>query len=70
MSAGNIIISGTNNSGPGGGYQVLTSTNLTVPLTSWTVLTNGTFDGNGNFSVTNSIGTTNSRQFYILQVPL
>ena len=57
------------NNGAGGTYQVLSSTNLTVPLTNWTVLTNGTFDGSGDFSVTNSVGNTNTRQFYILQVP-
>jgi autotransporter-associated beta strand protein len=68
LSGGNIIISGTNNSGPGGTYHVLSSTNLTVPLTNWSVVTNGTFDASGNFSSTNATGT-NARQFYILQVP-
>jgi hypothetical protein len=32
------------------------------------VLTTGTFDSNGNFSVTNAIGSSGQR-FYILQVP-
>jgi fibronectin-binding autotransporter adhesin len=68
LSGGNVVISGTNNSGPGGTYHVLSSTNLTVPLTNWTVLTNGTFDGSGNFSTTNATGP-GPRQFYILQVP-
>jgi len=68
VSGGNIVITGTNNDGSGGTYHVLTSTNLALPLASWTVLTNGTFSGSGNFSVTNVMG--GSRQaFYILQVP-
>jgi hypothetical protein len=68
MSSGNIVISGTNNSGPGGTYHMLTSTTLPLPLTNWTVLPGGVFDGNGNFSFTNAIGT-NQQQFYILRVP-
>ncbi len=68
ISGGNIIITGTNNKGSGGTYHVLSSTNILTPLSNWTVLTNGTFDANGNVFFTNSIGLS-SRQFYILQVP-
>ena len=68
ISSGQVIIGGTNNFGAGGTYSVLTSTNLTLALTNWTVLTNGTFDVNGNFSSTNA-AATNSQQFYLLRVP-
>lgn len=68
MSGANIIISGTNNSGSSGTYRMLTSTNLLLPRTNWTVVTNASFDGKGNFSFTNAIGS-NSQQFYTLQVP-
>lgn len=68
ISSGQVIIGGTNNFGAGGTYHVLTSTNVALPLTNWTVLTSGSFDANGNFSSTNSSGT-NSQQFFILQVP-
>jgi hypothetical protein len=68
LSGGNFIMSGTNNSGPGGTYHVLTSTNLLLPQTNWTVLASGSFDGSGNFSFTNAIGTI-PQQFYILRVP-
>jgi hypothetical protein len=68
LSGGNFIMSGTNNSGPGGTYHVLTSTNLLLARTNWTVLTNGNFDINGKFSFTNAIGT-NLRRYYTLQVP-
>jgi autotransporter-associated beta strand protein len=67
VSGGNVIISGTNNTGASGTYHVLTATNIALPLSNWTVLTNGNFD-NGNFSSTNATGTS-GRQFYILQVP-
>jgi hypothetical protein len=65
---GQVVLSGTNNNGAGTGatYHVLTSTNLAVP--GWSVLTNGSFDSNGRFSVTNNAGT-NSQRFFRLQVP-
>ena len=65
---GQLVISGTNNSGSGGTYHVLTATNLLTPLTNWTILTNGSFDASGNFSSTNSTGT-NSQRFYLLSEP-
>jgi fibronectin-binding autotransporter adhesin len=68
VSGGNIIISGQNNTGMSGPYHILSATNIFVPLSNWVVLTNGNFDGSGNFSSTNALGT-NSHQFYILQVP-
>jgi autotransporter-associated beta strand protein len=69
FSGGNIIITGTNNNGAGGTYRVLTSMSLTLPLSSWGVFTNGTFDSNGNFAVTNAISGNGPRLFYIIQVP-
>jgi hypothetical protein len=63
-----ITLSGTNNSGPGGTYHVLASTNLLSPRTSWTVLANGSFDSTGRFSFTNAIGTI-PWQCYTLRVP-
>ena len=66
---GNIVISGTNNSGAGGTFHVLTSTNVALPLTNWAAVTNGTFNSSGNFNTTNAIDSTKPRGFYILQVP-
>jgi hypothetical protein len=68
VSGGSVIISGNNNTGAGGTYHILTSTNLATPVSSWAVLTNGAFDQSGNFSTTNAIGNS-ARAFYILQVP-
>jgi hypothetical protein len=68
LSGGNVVLSGTNNAGPGGTYHILTSTNLSLSLSNWNPLTNGSFDHSGNFSSTNAAGA-NRQQFYILQVP-
>jgi hypothetical protein len=53
-------------SGPNGKtYKVLTSTNLALPLTNWTVLTSGTFGaGAVNYTAT---GATNTVQFYRIE---
>jgi hypothetical protein len=68
VNGSQVIIGGTNNFGSGGSYSVLSSTNLAVSFTNWTVLNSGTFDANGSFLSTNATGTNNVR-FYILRVP-
>ncbi len=68
VSGGNVIISGSNNTGSGGTYHIITTTNVVLPVTNWVVLTNGTFDNTGNFSSTNAVGT-NAQRYYRLQVP-
>lgn len=65
---GSLILQGTNNSGAGGTYHVLTATNLSFARTTWSLFTNGTFDSKGNFSLTNSLGNIPWR-FFSLQVP-
>jgi hypothetical protein len=68
-TGGNFIINGTNNSGSGGTYEVLASTNLLLPPASWTVLASNSFDNKGNFSLTNALSSTNPGLFYMLRVP-
>jgi hypothetical protein len=68
ISGGKIIINGANNSGPGGTYHLFASTNLLLPRPNWTVQASGSFDSNGKFGFTNSIGT-NPQQFYYLAEP-
>ncbi len=62
---GNISLSGTGSFG--GAYRIWTSTNLMTPIAAWTLLTNGVFDANAAFSLTNV--TTASGQFYRISVP-
>src|SRR5581483_6971576 len=64
VSGGNFIFSGTNGT-PGKNYYVLTTTNVGLPLSNWTVLETNTFDGSGNFRVTNSM--TGLNRFYLLK---
>ena len=67
VSGGNLILTGVGGTA-GGGYTVLSSTNLAVP-SDWITNGTGVFSGTGAFSY--SIPVTNSvpAVFYLLQVP-
>jgi len=65
LSGGSAVLnfSGTN----GQTYQVLSSTNLSLPLTNWSPITSGTFSGSP-VSYTNGAATEPQR-FYIISSP-
>jgi autotransporter-associated beta strand protein len=67
LIGGSVVLSGTN--GPAStGYSVLTSTNVALPISGWSLAGTASFDGSGNFSFTNGAPTDPTR-FYLLQVP-
>ena len=68
IAGGNLVFSGTNGS-PGGTYSIWSATNVAVPPTNWMQVGSGCFDGNGNFSATNSINAIEARRFYLLRRP-
>ena len=57
--------------GPAGGtYEIMSSTNVTLqPLSAWTPVQSGNFDGSGSFNVTISVNPATPRTFYLLRVP-
>jgi hypothetical protein len=63
----NLVINGTNGLA-GEQYNVLTTSNLTLPLANWTVLPTNTFSA-GTFSITNGVNSGAARGFYIIRVP-
>jgi alpha-galactosidase len=63
----NLVISGTNGV-PNWTYYVLTSTNVSLPLSNWTVIATNTFDGGGNFNFTNSPNPPAPQTFYLLKL--
>jgi hypothetical protein len=67
VSGTNVIIVGTNGLA-GVPYNVLTSTNLVLPLGDWTVLPTNTF-GASTFSITNPVNPSAPQSFYLLRVP-
>jgi autotransporter-associated beta strand protein len=65
---GNLVFSGTNGLAYGA-YAILSSTNLATPLTNWTQVGSGYFDGNGNCNATNAINASETERFYLLCQP-
>jgi len=64
VSGGNIVMGGTNGTA-GYSYRVLTSTDVGLAVSSWTVLGTNFFDTSGNFQF--SSGLTNQQQFFLVQ---
>jgi hypothetical protein len=65
LSGGNLIISGTNGTS-GLPYYVLSSSNLALPLTNWTVVSTNVFGTGSSFSVTNAVGA--GPGYFVLKV--
>jgi len=68
VSGGNLIFSGAGGNAFGS-YSVLTATNVATPLSNWTILASGAFDGTGAFSVTNTISPGIRQRYYLLKTP-
>lgn len=68
LNGTSLVFSGTNGT-LGATYYVLTSTNLVLPLSSWTPIFTNTFITGGAFSVTNAISPSVPQRFYILILP-
>jgi fibronectin-binding autotransporter adhesin len=55
---------------PGSPYHLVTSADVSLPLTNWTPIWSNNFDGNGNGPAwSNTLDTTIPRQFYDVVVP-
>jgi hypothetical protein len=67
-ATGTVLITGTGTNGLANSlYFVLTSTNVALPLSSWTVEGANTFDTNGNFSVSVPYSAGDSARFYVIK---
>ncbi len=64
-TAGSLLMSGSNGA-PFGNYYVLTATNVSQPVNSWTRMVTNAFDAAGNFSYTKTNPTPG---FFRLQLP-
>jgi len=67
MSGSNVVISGTN-AVVGSQYNLLTSTNIGLPLSQWAVLPTTIFSAE-DFSMTNPVSPGLPQSFYILRMP-
>ncbi len=68
VDGGNFFLTGTNGGNTSTHYIVVTSTDVTVPLASWTPVVTNTFSG-GNFTFTNAVNTAEPTRFYNVKTP-
>ena len=68
LNGTNLIFTATNGV-PLGAVYLLSTTNLTLPLATWTRLTTNQFDGAGHFIFTNAPNANGRPAFYVLQIP-
>jgi len=68
LSGANLIITG-NNGTAGANYYVLATTNLTVPLTNWTMLSTNQFGPGGSVNFTNPLNPVAPQTYYRLRLP-
>jgi hypothetical protein len=68
LSGGGLVMSGSNGA-PNASYYVLTSTNVLLPLTNWTLVATGRFSGDGAFVFTNPVLPGVPVLFHRLQLP-
>jgi len=66
LAGGNVVLNGTNGTA-GLTYSVLTSTNVALPVASWTPLATNVFGAGGSFNWTNAINPAQRQSFYIIK---
>jgi glucuronoarabinoxylan endo-1,4-beta-xylanase len=69
LASTNLVVAGTNGNAPGTFFYTLTSTNLALPLTNWTVISTNQFGPGGGFNFTNTFDSSKAQQFFILRLP-
>jgi hypothetical protein len=52
---------------PGSGLSVVTSTDISLPLDTWTIVLNDVFDGSGNYTTTIPIDAATPQRFYAIR---
>jgi hypothetical protein len=67
--AGNSLTFSGVNGFANGPFNVLTSQDVSAPLSTWTVAGSGVFGPGGSFSFNATIDPTKLQQFFIVQVP-
>lgn len=66
---GTNMILQVGNGSPGGAAYLLGTTNVTLPLATWSRLATNSFDVSGNLTFTNAMSATVASRFYRIAVP-
>jgi hypothetical protein len=68
ITGGNLILTGSGGT-PNGGYTLLTSTNVTASLSTWTTNGTGVFSGSGSFSNAIPVNPLEAVRFFTIRIP-
>jgi hypothetical protein len=68
LSGGNLVVTGSGGTA-NYAYDVVTTTNLTTPLSSWTIVQTGVTDGSGAFSNAIPVSAAQPAGFFKVRVP-
>jgi len=68
LSGGNLILTGTFGA-PSAGYTLLTSTNISAPVSAWVTNSQGTLNASGGISNAIPVNTSELRRFFRLRMP-
>jgi hypothetical protein len=66
LATSSLVITGTNGLA-NDVFYVLTSTNLALPIASWTPIATNTFDASGNFNISLPYSEGNEQQYYSIK---
>ncbi len=67
-TAGTLMFTGSNGM-PSQGYHILSTTNLALPVSNWSLIATGAFDATGNFVFSNQVNPSVISEYFILRVP-
>ena len=68
LAGSHLMISGTNGNAPGTSFYTLASTNLTLPVASWTIIATNQFGAGGAFNCTNPVNSSTAGQFLTIRL--
>jgi autotransporter-associated beta strand protein len=68
LSQGKLVFSGSNGVA-NQTFYVLATTNLALASSNWMTISTNSFDGSGNFTFTNALGTNTAEEFFELKTP-
>lgn len=69
MQSGADLIFNVTGGSPGGTWSQLTTTNVALPIASWTINRSGNFDWLGNLTLTNGINPAEPQRYFRISQP-
>jgi len=69
LKSGTNLVFDVSEGSPGGAYTLLTTTNVTLPLSAWATNSTGFFDALGGITITRGINPDENQRYFSVRVP-